>query len=123
MQTIEQKLNITREQYRQAVLLMKEAGELMDAPLREDCQAYIDGKIKTQAEIARKHGVTRACVSKRIQNMRPIDPKAVHDLCKAHLRKTYSLRQLIVMAARLRQKAKTKLQKETAELWTEFCHD
>ena len=113
----------TDEKTRRAILAMKEFADNWQGPLEQDCQAYIDGKIKTQAEIARKHGVTRACISKRIQNMRPIDLKSVNELCRAHIRKTYGLRQLIIMAARLRQTAKTKLQKETAELWTEACHD
>jgi hypothetical protein len=112
-----------KRSYARAVKNMMLAAQERGRALEQDCQDYIDGKIKTQTEIARKHGVTRACISKRIQNMRPIDLKAVDQLCKDHIRKTYGLRQLIVMAARLRQTAKTKLQKETAELWTEACHD
>jgi hypothetical protein len=113
----------TDEKTRRAILAMKDVADNWQSPLEQDCQAYIDGKIKTQAEIARKYGVTGACISKRVQNMRPIDPRAVDQFCKDHIRKTYGLRQMIVMAARLRQTAKTKLQKETAQLWTEACHD
>ncbi len=112
-----------KQGYTRAVQNMMLAAKERARALEQDCQDYIRGKIKTQAEIARKHGVTRACISKHIQNMRPIDAKAVDQFCKDHIRKTYSLRQMIVMATRLRQTAKTKLQKETAELWTEACHD
>ncbi len=99
-----------------AILAMK---EYIDA-LQQDCQDYLDGKIKTQAEIARKHGVTRACISKRIQNMRPIDAKAIEDFCKSELRKTYGLRQMIVLAARSRLKD---ARIEANKLWSTTSYD
>jgi DNA-directed RNA polymerase specialized sigma subunit len=69
--------------------------------LEKDCAAYLAGEIKTQTEIAAKYGVTRSCISRRVclarerQGITPT-PKQVA------ARKTYGLRQLIVMGARQR---------------------
>ena len=88
------------EKYARAIRKMRAWAELQDKELHDDCQAYIDGKIKTQAEISRKHGVTRACVSKRVSIMRPLLQPAVVDLVLSKARqlkrKTYGLRQMIV---------------------------
>jgi hypothetical protein len=108
------------EKYSRAIRKMRAWAELQNKELHDDCQAYIDGKIKTQAEIARKHGVTRACVSKRVSIMRPLLEPAIVDLVVSKARelkrKTYGLRQMIVGQTRKRMTL-TKTQKQTLELW------
>ncbi len=100
--------------YVRLVKMMKACAKARNEQLHADCQAYIDGKIKTQSEIARKYGVTRACISKRVSLMRgPIDRKT-YDLfiskAKELKRKTYGLRQMIVAQTRKRTT-------EPLELW------
>ncbi len=112
------------QKYIRAITKMRAFAKIQDKQLHEDCQAYIDGKIKTQAEIARKHGVTRACICKRVSVMRPPLTQAMHDLVISKLRqqkrKTYGLRQMIVMAARPRI---TKSQKAIEKLWSTTSYD
>ena len=87
--------------------------------LEKDCRSYLEGKIKTQTEIAAKYGVTRACISRRVclarerQGIAPT-PKQVA------ARKTYGLRQLIVMGSRQRLK-EAKI--EANKLWSTNYHD
>jgi predicted DNA-binding protein YlxM (UPF0122 family) len=108
------------EKYTRAIRKMRAFAELQNKQLHQDCQAYIDGKIKTQAEIARKHGVTRACISKRVSLMRPLLTEAIHDLvllkAREQKRKIYGLRQMIVAAARKSTRI-TNTQKATESLW------
>jgi len=114
------------QKYTRAIRKMRAFAELQNKELHEDCQAYIDGKIKTQAEIARKHGVTRACVSKRVSLMRPILSETIHDLvllnAQEQKRKTYGLRQMIVAAAR-KSTRMTEHKKATQKLWSTSSHD
>ena len=87
----------------------------MSERLDFECRAWLNGEIKTQTEIAHKYGVTRACISRRVCQIRGksgLPPSKRQILA----RKTYGLRQMIVAQTR-KPTCMTDIQKETEALW------
>ena len=80
--------------------------------LDSDCRAYLNGEIKTQTEIAKKYGVTRACISRRVCQIRGKSGIAPTKR-QITARKTYGLRQLIVAQTRKPQRP----MEEALKIW------
>lgn len=93
------KTKCTRKATKSAVKLANQ----IEQALQDDCAAFLRGEITTQTQIAARFGVTRACISRRVCQMRKklgllLTPKQIA------ARKTYGLRQLIVAQTRKRIK-------------------
>jgi len=84
--------------------------------LELECRAYLNCEIKTQTEIAKKYGVTRACISRRVCQLRGKSGVAPTKR-QISARKTYALRQMIVAQTR-KPTRMTEMQKATEALWT-----
>lgn len=87
----------------------------IERALEDECAAFLRGEIATQTQIAKRFGVTRACISRRVCQMRqkrgmPLSAK------QTLTRKTYGLRQLIVAQTRKPTRL-TDIQKEIEALW------